>query len=331
MSIRWTVDSTKFTYKTIYKLNTLFVDLEILWDDRANVITDGSIVVRSVVFKKINDPEFCKLPLNEAKMVLIQKTLEEADYITIGHFDLGEFTGDEIQESFAKLSDAWIVQKLQNQTSEAVLVQFERSEQQSKCLAKFESAHGFVVPQGFSIPDEKTTKLRKLLLEEEFEEASRAFKAKDRIACCHEINDFKYVCYGTLLSYGCELDQIRYCHCFLRFHGLTKQLSLSKEEWSLCSQWLSAARLYMLDLFDEMNKKQGSDKTCFTAKITTIVACCDYLMMGAHWPHNECFDEIHKSNLTKFVDGVALRDEYGKVLKPHSYKAPNLQQFFAKE
>lgn len=328
MSIRWTVDNTKFTYKTIYKLHTLFVDLEILWDDHAKQIADGSIVVRGVIFQKINDPEFCKLPLKEAKAVLIQKTLEESDYITIGHFDLGEYSGDEIQQSFAALSDAWIVQKLQNQTSEAVVLQFERDEQQAKCLIEFENAHGFTVPQSFTIPEQKVTKLRQVLLEEEYEEVVKAFKEKNRIKCCGEINDFKYVCYGTLLSYGCELDQIRYCHCFLRFHNIAKQFGFSKEEWQLCQQWLSVVRLYLFDLFDEMSKKKELEQKCFVAKLTTMVAACDYIMMGAQWPHNQCFDEIHRANLTKFVDGVALRDANGKVLKPHTYQKPNLQQFF---
>jgi len=37
------------------------------------------------------------------------------------------------------------------------------------------------------------------------------------------------------------------------------------------------------------------------------------------------FDEIHRSNMTKVVDGKVKRREDGKILKPEGYEKPNLK------
>lgn len=36
------------------------------------------------------------------------------------------------------------------------------------------------------------------------------------------------------------------------------------------------------------------------------------------------FEEIHRSNMTKTVDGKILRREDGKILKPKTYEPPNI-------
>jgi predicted HAD superfamily Cof-like phosphohydrolase len=37
------------------------------------------------------------------------------------------------------------------------------------------------------------------------------------------------------------------------------------------------------------------------------------------------FDEIHRSNMTKVVDGKVIRRDDGKILKPEGYEKPNLK------
>lgn len=37
-----------------------------------------------------------------------------------------------------------------------------------------------------------------------------------------------------------------------------------------------------------------------------------------------CFSEVHSSNMSKLVDGRAIKNEAGKVMKPASYVPPNL-------
>ncbi len=37
-----------------------------------------------------------------------------------------------------------------------------------------------------------------------------------------------------------------------------------------------------------------------------------------------CFSEVHSSNMSKLVDGRAIKNEAGKVMKPATYASPNL-------
>jgi predicted HAD superfamily Cof-like phosphohydrolase len=41
-------------------------------------------------------------------------------------------------------------------------------------------------------------------------------------------------------------------------------------------------------------------------------------------PFEKGFAEVHRSNMTKVVDGKVLRREDGKIMKPPGYTPPNL-------
>lgn len=43
-------------------------------------------------------------------------------------------------------------------------------------------------------------------------------------------------------------------------------------------------------------------------------------------PLDKVFDEIHRSNMTKVVDGKVVRRSDGKILKPSNYEPPNLKE-----
>lgn len=43
-------------------------------------------------------------------------------------------------------------------------------------------------------------------------------------------------------------------------------------------------------------------------------------------PLDKVFDEVHKSNLSKLVDGKVLRREDGKILKGPNYIPPNIKK-----
>ncbi|MEJ6530630.1 MAG: hypothetical protein QNL81_03510 [Euryarchaeota archaeon] len=47
--------------------------------------------------------------------------------------------------------------------------------------------------------------------------------------------------------------------------------------------------------------------------------------------YDDAFDEVHRSNMAKLVDGKVLRREDGKVMKPQGWTAPQLAQFVIKE
>jgi len=43
-------------------------------------------------------------------------------------------------------------------------------------------------------------------------------------------------------------------------------------------------------------------------------------------PLDLCFEEVHRSNMTKVVDGKVIRNEAGKVMKPEGYEPPDLHK-----
>ena len=56
-----------------------------------------------------------------------------------------------------------------------------------------------------------------------------------------------------------------------------------------------------------------------------------YVVYGAGHAYgidlDECFDEVHASNMTKIQpDGTVLKNEHGKVIKPFTYRAPELKR-----
>jgi len=53
-----------------------------------------------------------------------------------------------------------------------------------------------------------------------------------------------------------------------------------------------------------------------------------YVVYGAGHTYgidlNRCFAEVHRSNMSKFVDGKRIKNAEGKVMKPDTYSPPNL-------
>jgi predicted HAD superfamily Cof-like phosphohydrolase len=62
-----------------------------------------------------------------------------------------------------------------------------------------------------------------------------------------------------------------------------------------------------------------------------------YILVGTILEHGladkieDIFNEIHRSNMTKVVDGKVIRRDDGKILKPEGYEKPNLQKIIGGE
>jgi predicted HAD superfamily Cof-like phosphohydrolase len=62
-----------------------------------------------------------------------------------------------------------------------------------------------------------------------------------------------------------------------------------------------------------------------------------YILVGTIVEHGfadkieDIFNEIHRSNMTKVVDGKVIRRDDGKILKPEGYEKPNLQKIIGGE
>jgi predicted HAD superfamily Cof-like phosphohydrolase len=72
-------------------------------------------------------------------------------------------------------------------------------------------------------------------------------------------------------------------------------------------------------------------------EILDALADIGYILAGTIINHgmqniyDDAFDEVHRSNMAKLVDGKLLRREDGKVMKPDGWLPPNLTQFLSDE
>ena len=68
-------------------------------------------------------------------------------------------------------------------------------------------------------------------------------------------------------------------------------------------------------------------------EILDALADIGYILAGTIINHgmqhiyDEAFDEVHRSNMAKLVNGKVIRRDDGKVLKPVNWKPPQLAQF----
>jgi len=108
----------------------------------------------------------------------------------------------------------------------------------------FHIAFGQLVGEKPNLPNEQERHLRKVLLQEEFNEYVAAEQDNDIVEIADALADIIYIACGTAVAYGIPLDKI--------------------------------------------------------------------------------FDEVHRSNMAKLVDGKVLRREDGKIQKPAGWTAPDI-------
>jgi NTP pyrophosphatase (non-canonical NTP hydrolase) len=72
-------------------------------------------------------------------------------------------------------------------------------------------------------------------------------------------------------------------------------------------------------------------------EVLDALADIGYILAGTILNHgmqniyDDAFNEVHRSNMAKLVDGKVLRREDGKVMKPQGWTPPQLAQFVSKE
>ena len=60
-------------------------------------------------------------------------------------------------------------------------------------------------------------------------------------------------------------------------------------------------------------------------ELADLVYVCFQYAAASGWELDEALDRVHKSNLSKLVDGKPLKNEEGKVLKGPNYEPPYLE------
>lgn len=90
------------------------------------------------------------------------------------------------------------------------------------------------------------------------------------------------------------------------------------------------ATLYMNLISEEYQETLSAFKTNDMIEVADGLADMVWVIMGMC---NSCgidFDsvwqEVKASNMSKFPDGKAIKNEYGKIMKPDSYFKPNIKK-----
>ena len=86
-------------------------------------------------------------------------------------------------------------------------------------------------------------------------------------------------------------------------------------------------------LKEEVEEYAEAARTGDLVEVLDALADIGYILAGTIINHgmqhiyDDAFDEVHRSNMAKLVDGKVLRREDGKVMKPEGWQPPNLAQF----
>ena len=86
-------------------------------------------------------------------------------------------------------------------------------------------------------------------------------------------------------------------------------------------------------LTEEVQEYAEAARNNDMVEVLDALADIGYILAGTIINHgmqniyDAAFDEVHRSNMAKLVDGKVLRREDGKVMKPEGWQPPNLSQF----
>jgi predicted HAD superfamily Cof-like phosphohydrolase len=90
-------------------------------------------------------------------------------------------------------------------------------------------------------------------------------------------------------------------------------------------------------LREEVEEYAEAARTGDLVEVLDALADIGYILAGTILNHgmqniyDDAFNEVHRSNMAKLVDGKVLRREDGKVMKPQGWTPPQLAQFVSKE
>lgn len=86
-------------------------------------------------------------------------------------------------------------------------------------------------------------------------------------------------------------------------------------------------------LKEEVEEYAEAARSGDLVEVLDALADIGYILAGTIINHgmqhiyDDAFDEVHRSNMAKLVDGKVLRREDGNVMKPEGWQPPNLAQF----
>jgi predicted HAD superfamily Cof-like phosphohydrolase len=178
--------------------------------------------------------------------------------------------------------------------------------------------------KSFSEIDENTQKLRISLIKEEFQELLDSETRTDELDA---LLDLMYVSLGTLATFGYKPVYIQ-------------NVNVSTQDYELSRLYVNSRYTYIEFLYKYLISYMGNEITdenisliekrntkelfYILNKFITEV----YYLANELFPYfDKAFEEVHRSNMSKLVDGKAIKNESGKVQKGPNYSPPDLEQF----
>lgn len=164
---------------------------------------------------------------------------------------------------------------------------------------------------------ERVFGLRLEWISDEMFELMRAIRADDRVEIADAIADAAYFVYGTFVTLGAHPSWMDVPDPY--GDGRERRLLFS----SIMSLLASTASWVAFD----------SGKVAEASVETALVPIEQHLRMlaGAYdIPFDEVFAEVHRSNMSKLVDGSPIYRADGKVAKPETWTAPDVAAVLAR-
>jgi predicted HAD superfamily Cof-like phosphohydrolase len=89
-----------------------------------------------------------------------------------------------------------------------------------------------------------------------------------------------------------------------------------------------ALRMRLLEEeFDEYNEGEyNNDLENIAKELADIIYIVCGTAVSYGIPLDKVFDEVHRSNMAKLVDGKPIRRDDGKILKPEGWTAPDIKK-----
>ena len=100
---------------------------------------------------------------------------------------------------------------------------------------------------------------------------------------------------------------------------IQKELTLDTDEAKLYMKLISEEYKETLDAFKNNDLIELADG--LTDMVWVIMGMCN----SCGIKFDNVWKEVRASNMSKFVDGKAVKNDYGKIMKPESYFKPNIK------
>ena len=101
---------------------------------------------------------------------------------------------------------------------------------------------------------------------------------------------------------------------------IKKELSLKGEQQNLYMNLITEEYRETIEAFDNDDLIEVADG--LADMVWVIMGMCSSCGID----FNKVWEEVRASNMSKFVDGRAIKNEAGKIMKPETYFKPNIKK-----